>query len=321
MNNLKKIIVLGSGNSGAGGIHDYLLSRDDIISPFNGSEFRLINDPDGLDDLYTSLYEKFSINQSALSILRFQKFIKRLVDSKFNKKNYVYSNELVKISDDFLNKIIEISYNGSPQFYFDKMSKNQKYIFYFKRFVLRKQSRSIDLLKMSLPVNKNEFFKNCENYLQKIFSTNCNLSTTKGIVINQGGNFWYPLSSTKYYGKNTYPILVTRDPKGIFWSMKRRKSLSYPGHDIKIFVRWYRSIMEKIDLNEFKKIIHIRYENFFSNYRSEKIKLCDKLGIPAETNDKFNLANTKKNLFKFKDNLQYAEIEFIDKELKEFIQC
>ena len=101
--------------------------------------------------------------------------------------------------------------------------------------------------------------------------------------------------------------------------MKRR--LSYPGHDIKIFVKWYRSIMEKIDLNEFEKIIHIKYENFFSNYKSEKIKLCGELGIPAETNDKFNLENTKKNLFKFKDHLQSDEIELIDKELKEFIQC
>ncbi len=321
MNNLKKIIVLGSGNSGAGGIHDYLLSRDDIISPFNGNEFRLINDPDGLNDLYTSLYEKFNINESALSILRFQKFVKRLVNSRYNKKNHVYSKELIKISDDFLNEIIEISYNGSPQFYFDKMSKIQKYLFYFKRFVLRQQSRSINLLNMSLPINKNEFLKNCETYLQKIFSTSSNLSTTKGFVINQGGNFWYPISSTKYYGKNTYPVLVTRDPKGIFWSMKRRNSLSYPGHDIKIFVKWYRSIMEKINLNEFEKIIHIKYENFFSNYDSERIKLCRELNIPTETNDKFNLENTKKNLFKFKDHLQYNEIEFIDKELKEFIQC
>ena len=136
-----------------------------------------------------------------------------MVKSRYNKKNYVYSNDLIGISNDFLNKIIEISYNGSPQFYFDKMSKIQKYLFYFKRFILRQDSRSINLLNMSLPVNKNEFLKNCETYLQKIFSTNFNLNTTKGFVINQGGNFWYPMSSTKYYGKNTYPILVTRDPK------------------------------------------------------------------------------------------------------------
>ena len=39
MNDIKKFIVLGSGNSGAGGVHDYLLAREDTQSPFNGFEF------------------------------------------------------------------------------------------------------------------------------------------------------------------------------------------------------------------------------------------------------------------------------------------
>ena len=59
----------------------------------------------------------------------------------------------------------------------------------------------------------------------------------------------------------------------------------------------------------------------FQITNQKKKKLCGELGIPAETNDKFNLENTKKNLFKFKDHLQSDEIELIDKELKEFIQC
>ena len=31
---MKTVIVLGTGNSGAGAIHDYLLSREDFQSPF-----------------------------------------------------------------------------------------------------------------------------------------------------------------------------------------------------------------------------------------------------------------------------------------------
>ena len=259
MNNIKKFVVLGSGNSGAGGVHDYLLSREDTISPFHPNEFRLINDPDGLHDLYIALYEKFNINKCALSILRFKNFIKRLVNSNYNKKNRLYDDNLIKMTNDFIISITETSYNGSPQFYFDQMSRFEKYLFYFKRLILRQQSRSIDLLNMSLPVEEKKFFENSELYLNKIFSNSLNFKTSKNIVIDQGGDFWYPISSTKYYGVNSYPILVTRDPKGIFWSMKRRNSLSYPGHDIKIFVKWYRSIMNKINLNEFDKIIHIKH--------------------------------------------------------------
>ena len=53
---MKIFIVLGSGNSGAGAIRDFLMSRKDFQSPFGIQEFRIINDPDGINDLYFNLY-------------------------------------------------------------------------------------------------------------------------------------------------------------------------------------------------------------------------------------------------------------------------
>ena len=73
---MKTVIVLGSGNSGAGAIHDYLLSRKDFHSPFSGKEFRIVNDPDGIHELYYSLYKNFSVNGSANAIYNFKEFIR-----------------------------------------------------------------------------------------------------------------------------------------------------------------------------------------------------------------------------------------------------
>ena len=61
------VVTVGSGNSGGGAIHDYLSHREDFISPFYGHEFRLINDPDGIDNLYNNLFNNFSINNSAIA--------------------------------------------------------------------------------------------------------------------------------------------------------------------------------------------------------------------------------------------------------------
>ena len=83
---MKTVIVLGSGNSGAGAIHDYLLSRDDFQSPFSGKEFRIVNDPDGIDDLYNSLYRNFSLNGSANALKCFKEFIINNYNSNYNKK-------------------------------------------------------------------------------------------------------------------------------------------------------------------------------------------------------------------------------------------
>ena len=80
---MKIFIILGSGNSGAGAIHDYLLSRKDFFSPFNGKEFRLVNDPDGIDELYNSFYDNFSINGCANKLNNFDLFTKNFFYSIF----------------------------------------------------------------------------------------------------------------------------------------------------------------------------------------------------------------------------------------------
>ena len=56
----KIVIVVSAGNSGGGAIHDYLLCRNDFVSPFQGEEFRLITDPYGLENLYHKLIKNFS---------------------------------------------------------------------------------------------------------------------------------------------------------------------------------------------------------------------------------------------------------------------
>ena len=38
----------------------------------------------------------------------------------------------------------------------------------------------------------------------------------RNIVVEQGGNFWSPISSTKFYGNKKKVIIVSRDPKAIF---------------------------------------------------------------------------------------------------------
>ena len=54
-------IIVGSGNSGSGAIFDYLSGQKQKLSFLNGKEFRLIHDPDGLNDLYINNYQIFQL--------------------------------------------------------------------------------------------------------------------------------------------------------------------------------------------------------------------------------------------------------------------
>ena len=44
--------------------------------------------------------------------------------------------------------------------------------------------------------------------------------------------------------------------------MRNRNSLSYPGNDIKVFVKWYKNIMSKIDKKQHKKLLKLDMKNF-----------------------------------------------------------
>ena len=69
---MKTVVIVSPGLSGAGAVSDYLLSRADFVSPFKKSvdykqdyEFRVVSDPFGIDHLYKSFYQNFSINNAA----------------------------------------------------------------------------------------------------------------------------------------------------------------------------------------------------------------------------------------------------------------
>ena len=113
------VVTIGSGNSGGGAVHDYLYNRKDFRSPFFGNEFRLINDPDGIDSLYKNFYENFSVNNAAIAFERFEKFsilstkIKGYVNNKWCR---IYPENSEKIISNYLKRISHAEYYAMPQF-------------------------------------------------------------------------------------------------------------------------------------------------------------------------------------------------------------
>ena len=53
--------------------------------------------------------------------------------------------------------------------------------------------------------------------------------------------------------KNSKIIIVTRDPRDIFSSMKTRQSKGSPSYDVNLFCEWFLSCFNRLN---FKKTIH-----------------------------------------------------------------
>ena len=322
-----KVVTASPGLSGAGLIFDYLLDRSDFISPFKEypdqdqqSEFRFITDPGGLNSLYEGFYKNFSNNNCAYVYDEFDRYLKKisqLTIKEKSKKKKLYSSHFFSELEKFKKKIIKTSYYGLPQFFRLGLGKKDKFV--WKITNQFKSAQESKFLQMVLPVDEKVFVKEAIKFIDKILYSSTK-NKKRHIVIDQGANFWKPESSTKFYS-NKKIILITRDPRSVFASMKSRKSLSYPGHNINTFIDWYKSITSKVrSFKNSKNILLIKYEDFIFNHENESKKLLKFLQIKKVDKNIFNIDDSKKNVYKAKIILTKKEINLIEIKLRKYLQ-
>ena len=322
-----KVITASPGLSGAGLIFDYLLDRKDFISPFKEypdkdqqSEFRFIIDPGGLNSLYEGFYKNFSINNCAYVYDEFNKYLKKLSKLTIienNKKKKLYNNSFFREIEKFKKKIIKTSYYGLPQFYRLGLGKKDRFLWKFtNKFKSAQESK---FLQMVSPVDEKIFINESKKLIDKVLYS-LNNNKKKIVVIDQGANFWKPELSTIFYS-NKKIILITRDPRSIFASMKLRKSLSYPGHDVNIFINWYQSIISRIgSFKNSKNVLLIKYESFIINHYKESKKLLKFLKVKEVKKNRFDIDESRKNIYKADKVLTKKEKHLIETKLKKYLQ-
>lgn len=319
---MKIIITVSPGNSGGGAIHDYLLSRNDFISPFQGEEFRLITDPYGINNLYENLYKNFSLNNSSEAFYQFEKYCYNLKNLKSNKTNkLIYGRNFYNLSMKYLNNISLLKYKGIPQFKSISLDYKRKLMFKLKKRFLGYQNFQHGNYEMRIPVNESQFLIETKKFLKTIFISNCKNLKNKNIILDQATSFWMPEIVSKYFD-NFKIIIVTRDPRSVYYSMKFRGSYAYPGYNLKKFVKWYDEIFKKkklFTINSKKNLIHLRFENFFKN-ELYKNRLEKFLKISNKRPKKFNYKFTINNIYKAEKNLSKFELKYIEKNLKSYLQ-
>ena len=154
---------------------------------------------------------------------------------KSSKNNQlIYGENFYNITLEYINKIELLSYKGIPQFKRITLSPKEKLIFKIKKNYLGFKNYELGTYNMKIPVKEKIFFLETKKYLNKIFNFNKKNIKNKKLILDQATNFWNPLIVNKFF-ENPKIIVVTRDPRSIFYSMKSRQSFAYPGYDIKTF--------------------------------------------------------------------------------------
>ena len=105
--------------------------------------------------------------------------------------------------------------------------------------------------------------------------------------------------------------------------MKFRGSYAYPGYDLKIFVNWYKNIMHKRKkvIKKYKnKLLELRFEEFTKNTNKEIKKIKKFLNLKNVNTKNFDYEFSKNNAYKAKNSLSNYELNFIEKNLKNYLQ-
>jgi hypothetical protein len=314
------IVTISPGNSGGGAIHDFIIKNTEYHSPLYGHEFRIMQDPNGVINLYNNFYKNFTINNCSNALFNFKRYIKKISKLKMfaeNSQKRIYCNDIEEITNQYLKKIIKVEYSALPQFFKLNLTLLENIL---AKFGLRINPNNPNLFKMILPVNKNLFLIETKKYLKNICNNNFNKNK---IILDQAISIWNFDEIFNFFD-NVKIIIVTRDPRSVFYSMKSRNAGAFPGRNVNIFIKWYKDIFEKF-LEKYKKsenkknILLIKFENFIKNYSSEKKRVLNFISS-KEINDNYDFSSTKKNLRKAEFFLSKKENKLIKDKLNKYLQ-
>ncbi len=320
----KTINTVGTGYSGASAIYEFLQKTKLFYDPFPNNQFSITYDPGGLLDLENVIKNQFTINKSKLAYNSFTDLIEFYCDQnsglKIGKNFTKYNKDLNYLMKNFLNNIVILDYKGETTF------TNYKFNFYeqFKYKVL-KYSHKFMKKKMKSR-NKLFLFCNIENFekeVKKLFFEifEKNNQQNKDIILEQAGTIFNPKSSLKYF-VNPYNLCVLRDPRDIYNEFKR-KAYKFPGYNVEVFCSWYENIYKKINIEEKadEKVLFLNFEDFVLKKQETVNKIFEHIQYDRIEIDKvdFNFTRCENNINAYKKQLDKKEIEYIEKNLKEYL--
>ena len=320
MNN-KTIITIGSGYSGSSAIYEYFQKTKLFFDPYPNTELSITYDPGGLLDIENLIKNNFSINQNQHVYKNFRNNIKFYISKdkgiRAGKNLKFHFQDIEKALEIFLKNITDVNYKGETLL----TSFNKPFLSSFIDKIFFKYS----FIKKKKYIKGNSIlFKDLENFYEEVNTLlnkmiyNRNFDK-KNVILDQAGTIFNPIESTKFY-ENSRPICILRDPRDIFAEFIN-KGPAYPGYDVLIFCKWYKSIIKKIkDIdNSNEKVLFIWFEDFVLKNEEtlEKIFNFISMQSPDTTNVKFNFERSRNNIFKYKKLSNLDDIKIIEKNLYE----
>jgi hypothetical protein len=326
------ITTTGYGTTGSSVVTDFLKEFSNVESK-GEYEFRFLFDIHGVRELEVALFELNNRQNSDYYIKAFKRYINYLSKSPVYKYyEETFNGKFKKISDDFIEKIIDIKWEG--YWHQDIINENiiRKFFYYLERFIQKKilnqKDSSAKFYKKTMyyarPMSHSSFLTEVKSYISKLIEA---MNIKKDfIALDQ----LVPPENTNEFIKYFDDIkifIIDRDPRDLYLLEKYEyKETWVPFENVKDFVKWYKLTREhrkNEDIN-YSKVMFLNFEDFIYDYETTINKVINFCSLDKSKwmykmkyfNPNISIKNTKKWLVYPQAK---NEIKYIEKELKEYL--
>lgn len=332
---MKKIIVpTGYMGSGSSAVTDFVSEFSNVSNKTNDFEFVFLHCPNGVFDLEDKLLHGNNAIRSDEAIHSFLNAMKDLYDKKFwwpgNYKKVIGKDFYNEVKS-YINNLVDV--NTNSYWYYQENPTLLMQIHIIITTILKKFSFNKLSFKKSLLYNEMLLsYKTADDFYRysKVFINNFIKmidSSEKDIILDQLLLPYNLFRISNYFDDNLRVIVVERDPRDVFVLNKyswTKKKIDVPySLNVKEFCLQYKKIREmeiKITSN---KILRIKFEDLIYNYDEVKIKIMNFLNYNENQHihkfERFNPNISINNTQVFRKIDNQEEIEYIEKELKNFL--
>ena len=321
--------------TGSSAITDFV-SEFRGVFPFIDSEFRFIQDPDGISDLEFNLVECFNRHNSGHALKRYKKLVDFYCGNLFGKKYSAFFGDKWKtISYEYIQNLTDFTYRG--WWLYDLYDKGELYHFR-KRIVNKALHKTVWKDKPELTFNsmKDEitycshpseetFLRLTREYIYKLFSS----------VVPEGNDILLvdqllPPSNLdrylRYFDDNIQTVIVDRDPRDVFILEKYFWKDGMIPTDAETFCKWFRYTRSHRDNENMdsEQVKLVRFEDLIFKYQETTDQLINWLGLKKEDHVRprsvFDPAQSVKNTRTWRRIPDCAEeVRYIRENLKEYL--
>lgn len=314
--------------SGSSAVTD-LIGEYEGVKSLTDYEFRFVHDIDGVADLEYHLVDCHNRHNSGHALKRYQRLCEfNHGTGRIERYEPFFEGKFLEISMDYIHELTDFEFQG--KWFMDMYDRGRS--FYYMKSLQSKIYRKLGINRSSMPhemtlcshPTREKFLDCTRRYIERLLAA-ANKEQMPVLMMDQ----ILPSSNInkclRYFPEDTRVVIVTRDPRDVYFSEKYIWHDKVIPQDVELFCKWfdYTHSSNRDETPDPEKVLMINFEDLIYNYVATKSKVEQFLGFDAKNHvnpfGKFNPRHSHVNTQLWKKFDDMESLSIIEKRLAKYL--